>query len=577
MSVSFLKNLASQKVISPKKASDIEKQAIEESKNIIQVLEAGSSINADKLQKLKASFFGLPAIDFINKKIPKEVLNIVPQDLAENYGLIAFDKNKDELGVALADPGNFKAREAIEFFARENDYKIKFFSTSFKSLSTAIKQYSTLSTEVGKALTLAEEKFKSPKEETAKGSQEDFEEVIKSAPVAKMVSVILNHAIDGRASDIHIEPMEDKTRVRYRIDGQLHTSLVLPKYIHAALISRIKVMAGLKIDETRVPQDGHIRHREAQKKIDLRISTIPISEGEKVVMRILESSKPPTLEDLGFIYHDLIIMRDNIRKPNGMFLVTGPTGSGKSTTLFSTLSILNKEQVNISTLEDPVEYHIEGVNQSQINPDVKFTFASGLRALLRQDPDIIMVGEIRDTETAELAIHAALTGHIVLATLHTNDATGAIPRLIDMKVEPFLLTSTLNIVVAQRLVRRLCPYCRKPAQVPEKIIGAVKEEIGKISKPDVFSDVNLSKLVFFKSEGCSRCGDIGYQGRVSISEVISMTSQMKQVVLDGFKPPDVAGEKERQGMTSLRQDGVIKALKGLVSIEEVFSTTDEEK
>ena len=578
MSTSFLENLITQKILKLEQAKDIEKQALKEVKSISQVLEDSGLVKPDALLKAKSDFFGLPQIDLVNKKISKEILNIIPQDLAENYGLVAFAREEPFFQVALADAGNFKAREAIEFFARKNNLKIKYFVTSYKGLDAAQKQYSTLTSEVGKALTLAEEKFKTPTPSaSAKKEGEGYEEVIKSAPVAKMVSVILNHAIDGRASDIHIEPMEDKTRVRYRIDGQLNTSLILPKYIHAALISRIKVLAGLKIDETRIPQDGHIRHREGKKKIDLRVSTIPLDEGEKVVMRILQAAKAPSLQNLGFMYHDLQLIDENIKKPNGMFLVTGPTGSGKSTTLFSVLDILNQEEVNISTLEDPVEYHIEGVNQSQINPDVNFTFASGLRALLRQDPDIIMVGEIRDAETAELAVHAALTGHIVLATLHTNDAAGAIPRLIDMKVEPFLLTSTLNVIVAQRLVRRLCEYCRAPALAPEKIITLVKEEIKNIPKPEIFKDMNLEELKFFKSKGCPKCGGVGYQGRVSVSEAIGITRELKQIVLSGFKPDQVAAEKKRQGMTSLRQDGIIKALKGLVSIEEIISTTSEEE
>jgi len=578
MSISFLENLVTLGIITKEQVDVIQQESIKQKKGLIQVLEATNLANSEKILNAKAEFFGIKKIDLSGKSIPMSTLQIVPQDLAENYEVVAFNKDGNILDVALADPGNFKAREAIEFFARDKDLKVKYFTTLYQGLNSVLKQYSNLSSEVKQALTLAETKFNTDAiEAKSRKNAGEFEEVIKSAPVAKMVSVILNHAIDGRASDIHIEPMEEKTRVRYRIDGQLHTSLSLPKYIHAALVSRIKVLAGLKIDETRIPQDGHIRYQIGAAKIDLRVSTIPLAQGEKVVMRILESGDPPTLDSLGFMYHGLETIQANIKKPNGMFLVTGPTGSGKSTTLFSILNILNKEEVNISTLEDPVEYHIEGVNQSQINAEVNFTFASGLRALLRQDPDIIMVGEIRDTETAELAVHAALTGHIVLATLHTNDAFGAIPRLIDMKVEPFLLVSTLNVIIAQRLVRRLCEHCRQETQISDKIVAVVKEEIKEISRPEIFSDIDLENPKFYKSVGCSRCKNVGYQGRVSVSEVLANTPQFKDIVIRGSKYSEVVAEKERQGMLSLRQDGIIKAIKGLVSIEEVISVTSGEK
>jgi len=577
VSVNFLDNLVAQKILSVTDAEKIKKQAASNNESIIRTLQGSGLVDGQKLLAAEGSFFGIEEVELSRHVINKETLNILPQDLAENYELVAFKKQGDIISIALADPGNFKAREAVEFFARKNNLKIKYYITSFKGLGIAQKQYSTLKSEVGEALDVAKEKFEIPSEDAVSKKGEEFEEVIKSAPVAKMTSVILRHAIDGRASDIHIEPMEDKTRVRYRVDGSLHTSLTLPKYIHAALISRIKVLAGLKIDETRIPQDGHIRQKDGKNKIDLRVSTIPLSEGEKVVMRILEvTADPPSLEDLGFVRRNFEAIKRNIKKPHGMFLVTGPTGSGKSTTLFSILNILNKEQVNICTLEDPVEYHVEGVNQSQVNPEVNFTFASGLRALLRQDPDIVMVGEIRDNETAELAIHAALTGHFVLSTLHTNDAFGAIPRFIDMKAEPFLLVSTLNIIIAQRLVRRLCEHCKEEFRAPENITGEVKIELQKISNAETLIDLNPKNPVFYKGKGCPRCNNLGTQGRLAIAEVLEMTPQLKEVILNGSKPAQAEAEIKRQGMLTIRQDGILKAMQGFISIEEVFSVTSED-
>jgi type IV pilus assembly protein PilB len=391
-----------------------------------------------------------------------------------------------------------------------------------------------------------------------------------------MVSVILKHAVEARASDIHIEPVFNETRIRYRIDGDLHTSLVLPRYIHSAIVSRIKVLSNLKIDETRIPQDGRIRLELEGRQIDFRISTFPLYSNEKVVMRILDTEEGvPTLEGLGFEGKNLNFMKDNIDKPHGMFLVTGPTGSGKSTTLYAVLNVLNTENVNIVTLEDPIEYYLKGVNQSQVKPDIGYTFAAGLRSILRQDPDIVMVGEIRDSETAELAIHAALTGHIVLSTLHTNDAFGAVPRLIDMKVEPFLISSTLNIVVAQRLVRKICSNCREKTEIPvalqDEIIAALTPVQNALPP-----EVKLQKpLTLWHGKGCPRCNDTGYAGRSAIAESLNINEEMKAIIADGANHEKVRGAFLRQGMLDLKQDGILKALRGVTTIEEVLAATKE--
>lgn len=405
-----------------------------------------------------------------------------------------------------------------------------------------------------------------------------LEEIIKGAPVSRMVAIIMRHAVEGGASDIHVEPMGDESRVRYRIDGVLRTSLVLPLYVHPAIVSRVKVLANLKIDETRVPQDGRITQEISGKKIDFRVSTLPVVDNEKVVMRVLDTSVgAPTLEQLGYRREHVEIIKQQIKKPFGMFLVTGPTGSGKSTTLFAILSMLNAEGVNISTLEDPVEYYIQGVNQSQIRPEIGYTFATGLRALLRQDPNVMMVGEIRDRETAELGIHAALTGHLMFSTLHTNDVFGIVPRLTDMGVEPFLLAATMNLGIAQRLARKICVHCKEPQEIEPATLAKLEAEIKEIPKK-YFEGAKYSQnppYVFSHGKGCARCGDSGYQGRISAVELLEFTPQAKRLIEKGFPADEVKQEFVRQEALKLRQDVILKALDGITTVEEVFRLTQE--
>ena len=517
----------------------------------------------------KGVFYNVEYTNLVGRKIESEVLNILPQDLAENYKLVIFKKEGNSVEAGLVDPSNFKAIEALNFLSRKHDYRLKYYIISEDSFRSAIKQYETLGEEVGQALDTAEAMF-APKEDVLEIG-DDVGEVVKSAPVSKIVSVILRHAIEGRASDIHIEPVNKQSKVRYRIDGVLHTTIVLPLYVHSALVSRVKVLANLKIDETRIPQDGRIRMKIHNKDIDFRVSTIPLIGQEKVVMRILETpDKAPSFADLGFMGLQSQIVKNNIKKPNGLFLLTGPTGSGKSTTLFAALSYLNKEGVNIATLEDPVEYYIPGVNQSQVRPEVNFNFATGLRALLRQDPDIIMVGEIRDSETAELAIHAGLTGHSVLTTLHTNNATGAVPRLFDMHVEPFLLASTLNAVVAQRLVRKICIKCKKEEKLPSDLKKKIESVLEGVPEEAIYADLELDKLKFYKGEGCTSCGKTGYKGRLAIVEAVDISRRLKEIITKGFSRSEVEEELDKQRFITMEQDGVLKALLGLTTVEEVL-------
>lgn len=549
--------------------------------DVFNVLREDKSVDQEKLTEQMAGYYHLKYADLGPIQVDKEVINLLPEDLAQNYQVVVFGKEENVWKVGLVNPRDLKGQEAVDFLARQLGFQIDYYLISPISFRQVMRQYSVLKTEIKKALDLAEEKMtKSNKKEQEMTEDEKTEEVIKSAPISQIVSVIIRHGVEGKASDIHIEPFVDKSRVRYRIDGALHTSLVLPKAVHAAIISRIKVMANLKIDETRIPQDGRIRLKVNNNDVDFRISTLPLYDQEKVVMRILDTSSTNfTLEKLGFEGKNLEIISNNIDKPHGMFLVTGPTGSGKSTTLYAVLNILNQEDVNIITLEDPVEYYLKGVNQSQINPDVGLTFAAGLRSILRQDPDVIMVGEIRDNETAELGIHAALTGHIVLSTLHTNDSFGAIPRLIDMHVEPFLLVSTVNVIIAQRLVRKNCEKCKEEYQIPVSLVDFVWQEFSKIPKEYILPELEHIKakkdMKFYHGKGCPVCNGSGYSGRLAIAEVLDMVDQLKQMISSGESLEKVRQEVVARNLCTLQQDGVLKALRGLTTVEEIMRATKE--
>jgi len=567
--------LKASKKLSESSLLEIKGRADASGKKIEDILIGENLIDSEEIAQLKAKVYSLPYQNLLDREVSNEVINIISFEAAENYKIVCFDKSGNKIKVGLTDPENFKAVEAVNFLAKEEKLRVEYYLISELSFDKIFKQYKNLKSEIGKAL---ETRAKEEKEEMLKKKKEEggeLEEIIKSAPVAKIVSVIIRHAVEGRASDIHIEPTQKESRVRYRIDGILHTSLVLPKNIHSAIVARIKVLANLKLDETRLPQDGRIRLEIEEKKIDFRVSVLPLMGEEKVVMRILDTTRgAPTLEELGFDSRALRIIKENIKKTNGMLLVTGPTGSGKSTTLFSILNILNKEGVNISTLEDPVEYFIKGVNQSQTRPEIGFTFANGLRSLLRQDPDIIMVGEIRDNETAELAIHASLTGHFVLSTLHTNDALGAVPRLLDMKVEPFLLGSTLNVIIAQRLARKICPFCQKEEKLPEDVLADMDKEIknipASIMKESAKDFTDFRKTVFLKGSGCARCGNSGYSGRIAIVEVFDINDKIKDIIMDKNKNLRFEDVKKSQDFITMKQDGIIKVLRGETTMEEIL-------
>ncbi|MFA6909423.1 MAG: GspE/PulE family protein [Patescibacteria group bacterium] len=569
--------LVAEKHIEAGVLSGIQQEADAQKKNILQMLLAKNVVTEEDVTRTRSQFIGIPYVDLFGKVISQQILNLIPRTLAENYQMIVFSRNAEELHVGMVDPANFKALEALEFLARKNNFRIKTYLISLVGFKQILRQYASLSAEVEEALEASDQKEEDRKESDAEEEDKGFEEVVKTAPVSKMVSVILRHAVEGNASDIHIEPVENETRIRYRIDGILHTSIVLPKYVHASIVARIKVLSNLKLDETRIPQDGRFRTDFEGRSIDYRVSTLPLISNEKVVMRILDrSSIVLDLEKLGFIGKSLEVMKKSVDKSVGMILMTGPTGSGKSTTLSALLTIVNDESVNIVTLEDPVEYYIDGVNQSQVKPEVGLTFASGLRAILRQDPDIVMVGEIRDTETAELGVHAALTGHLVFTTLHTNDAFGAIPRLIDMKIEPFLIASSLSLVAAQRLVRKICPHCKQEMKVPPSLEEYAYSRIKDVPKDKLPEGVGVHRpLVFYQGKGCSRCENTGFKGRLVITEVLEVTEKIKKIITAGSDVDTIKAEALAQGMFTMEQDGIFKSLAGMTTLEEVVRVTKE--
>jgi type IV pilus assembly protein PilB len=521
-----------------------------------------------------------PEIEILNKapkKIEDTVIGLIPQEVAKKNQLVAFERQGNLVKVAMVDPQNIDALNLLRFIGEKEEVEFKVCLAGPEIVREMLEFY------IGPT-EMVKEAVKSFKEDVifsgASNEEDDRrkEEVLADAPVTKLVQVIISHAIEGHASDIHIEPMESGYRVRFRVDGVLHMSLVLPKEIGPVVISRVKILANLKIDEKRKPQDGRFRLTSNGKEIDFRVSTLPVIDGEKAVLRILDKEEGvSSVESLGLLGSAQDNMKLAIKETYGMVLITGPTGSGKSTTLYALLKILNNEERNIITLEDPIEYNIEGLNQSQIKPEIGYTFASGLRTILRQDPNIIMVGEIRDSETAELAVHAALTGHLMFSTLHTNTAIGAIPRLIDMGIEPFLLSSALRMVVAQRLVRRICKNCKKEKELSETIREKVLAEIKNVP-PEELEKYGLDMsggAKFYHGDGCDTCSGTGLKGRVAIYEVVPVTDAIKNVIEEKQGNDNLLRqERDRMGILTIRQDGILKALLGLTTLEEVERVTE---
>lgn len=514
-------------------------------------------ISEQALGQLIAESLSTPYVSLKNKSIPLELLQVIPENLARVHRIIPFENKDNRLHVAFENPHDFEALEVARRFTNSN---IEPFYILPADLTQALTQYKKGIKDV--FATILSENIK----KTSQTRQDDISKVASDLPVIKILDTILEYAIAERTSDIHIETLHDSMLIRFRIDGRLKDIIALPKSIQPPIVARIKILSQLKIDEHRIPQDGRFKFTYQDQSIALRVSIIPSFYGENIVMRLLfESSRPLSLEELGLSGRPIEILRKNIKKPHGMILVTGPTGSGKTTSLYSVLNMLNSIEVNICTVEDPIEYGIHRVNQIQVTPANGLTFAAGLRALLRHDPNIIMVGEIRDLETAEMAIHASLTGHLVLSTLHTNSAVGAIPRLIDMGIEGFLLSSTLNLVVAQRLVRRLCPTC----------LVRVKKDL---TAQEVFSKYRpeLKKVTVFRSTGCTECGSTGFRGRISIFELLEVTSEIRELIIQNKSADEILKVARQQGMITMIEDGLDKASAGLTTVEEVLRAVKDQ-
>lgn len=517
----------------------------------------------------RSKYLNIPFVKLDEMAISPIALGRVDKSVAERLKAIPFDYKaaERELDIAMANPTDL---QAIEFLEKKTSLHIKPYAAMPDEVMTAIEinYQQSLSTEVTAAL---KETGSSGDVQVKTVNVRKVNEIIKEAPIAKIVTTILEFAMKSRASDVHIEPLEEKTRVRYRIDGILHEKLILPKSIHDALVSRIKILSDMKIDEKRIPQDGRFNFQTDDDEVDLRVSTLPTVHGEKVVMRLLKKSGGvPTMQELGLRGRALKNLEEAIMRPHGIILVTGPTGSGKTTTLYSVLYRINTVKVNIMTLEDPVEYQMVGVNQVQINPQAGLTFASGLRSFLRQDPNIIMVGEIRDEETAELAVQASLTGHLVFSTLHTNSSAGALPRLLDMHAEPYLLASTITAIVGQRVARKTCPTCKKAYQPAPEIVTDIKNVLGKLWVHDDTKPVEL-----FKGAGCEQCGNTGYKGRVGIFEVLPVSEKIGRLILEHAPAVEIEKTAISEGMITMKQDGYLKVVEGITSIDEVLRVAQE--
>lgn len=567
-------------LVSSKEIEDAEKKADKEKKYLSDVLISSGKINEDDMRRLEAYILGIPFVDLKKEKIDFEILSLVPEPIARTHNIVAYKKSGGELEVAMLDPEDLGT---IDFIKKKLGLKIKPRLTDPDSIKNVLIQYNkSLQAEFGDIIQKESESLMivSEKEKDSEGG-EDLKKLAEEVPVVRIVDTLLRHAILQRSSDIHIEPMEKEVVARYRIDGILRDAMVLPKTVASGIIARIKVLSNLKLDEKRLPQDGRFKIEASGEKFSFRVSIIPVFDGEKAVMRILhESAKGFSLESLGFLQSQVEDLHEAIKKPHGMILATGPTGSGKTTTLYTVLEILNTPEVNIATIEDPIEYQIPRINQTQVRPDIGFNFSDGLRSLVRQDPDIIMVGEIRDRETASLAINAALTGHLVLSTLHTNSAAGTMPRLLDMKVEPFLLASTVNVAIAQRLVRRLCSdkekYFLTKNQIDNlkhyidmnKMLEILKNE--KIIKPGDDWD----KIPFYKPKESRESAD-GYKDRVGIHEILKINETIKNLVMSNATSDDIEKQAKKEGMITMLEDGIIKCVQGITSIEEVLRVTRE--
>ena len=562
-------------LVTEKQFDECLKKALKTRQKVGDVLISEGLISQEVLTKLEAYILGIPFVNLEKEVVTPEILKIIPEPIARSHNIIAFRKKGNGLEVAMLDPEDLRTIEFLK--KKEPQLRILPRLTTPESIKNVLRQYQkTLEVEFGEIIKKEAGMIKPIKEEELVEEKAELQKIAEELPIIKVVDTLIKHAILQRASDIHIEPLEKEVIVRYRIDGILHDAMVLPKLVSSGIVARIKVLSNLKLDEHRLPQDGRFKVETEEYKYSIRVSILPVFDGEKIVMRLLpETAKAYTLEGLGLGGKALEEIQTNLRKPVGMILVTGPTGSGKTTTLYAMMEILNTPGINISTVEDPIEYRMPRINQTQVNPKIGLTFASGLRSLLRQDPNVLMVGEIRDKETAGLAINAALTGHLVLSTLHTNNAAGALPRLIDMKAEPFLISSTLNVILAQRLVRRLCSekekYNLKEVELKEFSKYCDLERIEKILREEKLLKKNqsLNQIPFFRPKPSKECPE-GYRGRIGIYEVLLITETIKDLIVKNATSDQIEAQAKKEGMVTMVEDGFIKAARGITSIEEVL-------
>lgn len=571
--------LVDARLVSARDFDSVSEEAGGDSHRLEDLLISKGLITEDDMRRAKSYILGIPFVNLHKEHIAKDVLALIPEPIARKHNIVAYKKGPDTLEVAMLDPLDL---DSISFIKKGTNLRILPRLTDDESIKSVLVQYQkSLKAEFGDMIQKESLAIKNQAIAGVEGSSaEDLKKLAEDLPVVRIVDSLLDHAIMQKASDIHIEPFEQELVIRYRIDGVLHDAMILPKEAASGIVARIKVMANLRLDEKRLPQDGRFKTSTHGTDVSYRVSTLPIQFGEKVVMRLLpDSVHGLTLESVGFHGEALESIQQAIQRTTGMILVTGPTGSGKTTTLYTLLDILNTPDVNISTIEDPVEYQIKRINQTQVRPDIGLTFGSGLRTLVRQDPDIIMVGEIRDQETAGLAVNAALTGHLVLSTLHTNSAAGTIPRLLDLGAEPFLLVSTVEVIVAQRLVRRLTdlkePYHLTSAELKKldekvdlaKVMASLKKE--KILK----ETKDWSKLTFYRPKVSGESD--GYSGRLAIVEVLTMSRALREMVIKGATAEDLTTEAREEGMLTMLEDGLFKAMQGLTSIEEVLRVVTE--
>lgn len=565
--------LLKEKLLDQSKVNQLKREALLTNQNIEQLIFDKKLVSDVDIANLKSKISGIPVIRIDKDKIPDNLLEIIPEETARNYGIVPISLDGSNLIVGMIHPDNEQAIEALKFIARRNKVNLGVYIIPYGDWLNVLTKYSPYKNQIEYAVRSLGIK---PGEGGRKSIrlEEDLVKGGEEAPIIRIVSETFKEAVERRASDVHIEPQEKVLRIRFRIDGELREAATLPVELIQPIISRIKVISNLKIDETRIPQDGRFRAKIFDKDIDFRVSTFPTPLGEKAAIRVLD----PTVgikefNELGLTSLNLEKVERGLSKPYGMVLITGPTGSGKTTTLYAFLQKLNKESVNIVSLEDPVEYFISGINQSQVHPEIGYDFASGLRQILRQDPDIIMVGEMRDTETASLAVQAALTGHIVLSTLHTNNSLGVIPRLIDMKIEPFLLPSSLNLMIAQRLFGKLCDNCKKEEIASEELQKIIAKNLENL--PAEIKSKYKPPYKIYRAEGCNVCHGKGVLGRIAVFEVLEMTPELEAIIISGPTNQKLLEEAHRQNMISMRQDGILKALDGIVSIEEILGGTEE--